>query len=156
MGGRILKVQEARVLGPIGENIPLFEMRVDTQTEVRLDLSKMSFITSIGVKNWINWTLKLPASSRLSLIDCPFVIINQINTVHGFLPAGSEVKSFHAPFGCEACGAEASVRLELGTHYDYVPVGHRHVLPEFPCPKCGEAMEPDFNPGRSLRFLERG
>lgn len=151
-----LNVQEARVLGPIGEHTPLFDLRVDPRTEVRLDLSKMSFITSIGVKNWISWVLKLPASSRLSLIDCPIVIINQINTVHGFLPKGSEVKSFHAPFVCEACETETSFRLELGRHYDYVPVGQRQELPEFPCPKCGEPLEPDFDPGRYLRFLERG
>ncbi len=151
-----MRTQEARVIGPVGETTPLFELRVDTKTELRLDLSKMSFITSVGVKNWIAWNLKIPASSRLSLIDCPFVIINQINTVHGFLPAGSEVKSFYAPFVCEKCGAEASHRLELGVHYDYVPVGHRHLLPEFPCPKCGEPLEPDFDPARALRFMERG
>lgn len=151
-----MRILEARVVGPMGETTPLFDLRVDNQTEVHLDLSKMTFITSVGVKNWIGWTMKMPASSRIVLCECPYVIINQINTVHGFLPAGSEVKSFHAPFACEKCGTEVSHRLELGKDYDYVPVGHRHLVPELPCPKCGEILEPDFDPARSLRFMERG
>lgn len=150
---KILPPQFESVVGAIGETLPLFQVPVPPGTELRLDLSKMTYITSVGVKNWINWILKLPASSRLLLVECPFVMINQINTVYGFLPPQGKVVSFQAPFTCEKCGTECHLLLKNGVHFREFPAGEHPELPGFPCPKCGEIMEPDFDPAKALRFM---
>lgn len=132
--------------GPISEKTGLYDYVIKNATEVIVDLDKVTFINSIGVKNWISWTMKIPTGCKLQLTRCPFVIINQINMVHGFLPKTATVESFYAPYVCE-CGAEANLLFQRGKEYEYPQNGEKERLdiPQtVPCKKCGKDMEPDF------------
>lgn len=132
--------------GPISEKTALYDYNIKNATELILDLEKVTFINSIGVKNWINWTMRIPDKASITLVKCPFVIVNQVNIVHGFLPHRARIESFFAPFICESCSTEKIEMLVKDQHYTYAtsatPASVN--LPELKCPKCGEMMGPDF------------
>jgi hypothetical protein len=148
---------EFTVVGQISEHLPLFLYKINNATEIHVDLKGLTFINSIGVSNWVSWTQKIPAGCRLYLENCPFVIINQINIVHGFVPPGTtRVQSFFAPYYCE-CGKEEILLCERGREYAY-PEDHGRApvaLPEFlPCKKCGGRAEMDFDPKKIVKMIQ--
>lgn len=151
-------VIEISVEGPISEKASLFEINLQTFKEIRLNMSKVTFINSIGVKNWILWTYRIPADAKLYLDECPFVIVNQINIVHGFIPKNAVVTSFLAPFLCDNCSHEQTVKLAQNVHYFYSSDQSESSLklPEnMKCPKCGGTMEPDFILEKTFGFIKK-
>lgn len=143
--------------GPISEKTPLYEYNIRNATEVHVDMEKVTFINSIGVRNWILWTCKLHEGIRFTLAKCPFVIVNQINTVHGFLPKTARIESFFAPYICE-CGAETTLLFQRGKEYEYPQNGEEGKVnfpKEIPCTKCSNKMEPDFLEKKIFGVLEK-
>ncbi|MGE5086744.1 MAG: hypothetical protein ACM3MG_10620, partial [Bacillota bacterium] len=82
--------------GPISEKTSIYDYNLKNATEVVLDMQKVTFINSIGVKNWILWTMRVPETASMTLLNCPFVIVNQASMVNGFLPARARILSFYA------------------------------------------------------------
>lgn len=146
------------VVGPISEKNALFDMTVGSLTEVTIDLSKMTFVNSIGVKNWMTWLYKVPTSSRVYLYHCPLVMVNQASTVAGFLSEYAFIMSFSAPYLCEKCGAEKYITLERGKDFEYALKGAPSWFKaevEIPCHKCSAALEPDYIVAKTFSFLNR-
>lgn len=142
--------------GPISEKTALYEYNIKNATEIIVDMEKVTFINSIGVKNWINWTLKVPPGCKLELLKCPFVIINQVNMVHGFLPKAARVQSFYAPYVCDSCNNEMNYLFQKGKDYEYKNGAEKEwikIPEELPCKKCGKTMEPDFIDKKIIGFL---
>ena len=148
-------VYEITLDGPVGEGSSLFNHDVRDASKIVIDGEKMTYINSIGVKNWILWTVRVPAKSPFILQKLPLVMINQASTVKGFLPRHARVESFYAPFVCPSCNLEKSVLFQLGQEYDYASAGQprRVTLPKKDCPKCKAEMEPDFIEGKTFTFL---
>lgn len=143
--------------GPISEKTTIFEHPVKTATEIVLDMEKVTFINSIGVKNWINWSLNLPLTCKVSILKCPYVIVNQVNIVEGFLPRNGKIESFVAPYLCEECSFETNVMAIRGKDYDYATETSEKYIKlalEMPCPKCRAKMEPDFVVEKAFSFLD--
>lgn len=141
--------------GSIGESSPLFGYDLKEASQVNIDAEKMTYINSIGVKNWILWSVKIPRACKFILRKAPLVMINQAATVVGFLPLGGYVESFNAPYACD-CGAERMVLLTEGKDYHYAtPSKTREInLPEVKCAKCAQDMEPDFLEAKVFTFLD--
>ncbi len=148
---------EIKIEGPIGESSSLFTKDFKDVSKVTLNLEKVTYINSIGVKNWILWIARLPASTQLVLKDIPIVMVNQANTVRGFLPAQSEIASFQAPYLCPECGTEKTILLRVNEHYRYASGSHpgQIKLPQVVCPKCGKYMDPDFIEQKTFAFINR-
>nr|BFD68170.1 hypothetical protein HAGR004_31920 [Bdellovibrio sp. HAGR004] len=149
---------EISLEGPISEKTSLFDINLQTYKEIKLNLSKVTFINSIGVKNWILWTLRVPKNAKLYLEECPFVIVNQVNIVHGFVPQGAAITSFLAPYLCDSCSHEQIVKLSQNVHYIYASDQSQASikLPEdLKCAKCGGTMEPDFIVEKTFSFLKK-
>ncbi len=146
---------EFSIEGAISEKCPLFDYSITDATEIILDLEKMTFINSIGVKNWINWTFKIPSQCKLELHKCPFVIINQVNIVQGFLPKQARIQSFFAPYISES-GEEMTILCQRGTHYEYASPGFppRLDIPETITSSDNEEFEPDFVLSKISKFLD--
>src|SRR6185437_12284669 len=64
---------------------------------VIIDLREVTAINSVGIREWIKWTKTLPAGCKMTVRNCPKIIVDQINMVLGFLPAGTVVESFFVP-----------------------------------------------------------
>lgn len=143
--------------GPISEKTEIFEYDIRIAHEIKVDMEKVTFINSIGVKNWLQWAARIPNRATVTLYKCPFVIINQINMVQGFLPTGGRVQSFYAPYISNS-GTEMTVLFERGREYDYAENGkpERIAFPEtLVHPKNQEAMEPDFVISKVAQFLKK-
>lgn len=141
--------------GPISEKTALYDYDIRAAQQIIVNMDKVTFINSIGVKNWILWTGKVPAQCSLELTHCPFVIVNQINMVLGFLPGKARVQSFYAPYISDS-GTEMNVLFHRGKDYEYAQNGAppKINIPEsFINPKNQEAMEPDFILDKVTKFL---
>jgi hypothetical protein len=141
--------------GAIGESSPIFNHDVRDATVIQIDGSKMTYINSIGVKNWIMWTVRVPAQAKFILRNLPLVMVSQASMVKGFLPKHARIESFFAPFVCAQCEAESTILLNRGTDYEYPSPGiFRKVnLPQATCAKCQGELEPDFLEIKTFQFL---
>lgn len=143
--------------GPISEKNPFFDINPQRFESINLDLTKVTFINSIGVKNWINWIGRSSKESTITLNNCPFVIVNQANIVDGFLPRNATIASFFAPYICDKCSNETTIKLEQNTHFIYATVDAGSItrIPEsITCQKCAGVMEPDFIKEKTFSFLK--
>ncbi len=118
-------------------------------------MEKVTFINSIGVKSWISWHLKILVGCKLEIVHAPFVIINQINIVHGFyLKRGVCNRSMRLT-PCD-CGNEMNYLFQRGKDFEYKDGANKEWIniPEtLPCKKCGKSMEPDFIDKKIVGFL---
>ncbi|MGE0529336.1 MAG: hypothetical protein AB7P49_19960, partial [Bdellovibrionales bacterium] len=122
-----------------------------------IDMSDVTYINSIGVKNWILWTLRIPKACDVKLINCPVVIVSQASMVHGFTTPRMTIESFRMPYACDTCGFEDMRFVSRGAHYEYATETHpkRITLPaDLPCPKCGKgSFLPDVVLQKVFKFL---
>lgn len=144
--------------GMIGESSLLFSKSLEGVSELTLDLSKMTYINSVGVKNWILWTNKIPRTCKVRLINSPFVIASQASMVFGFQPKNMTIESVRIPYSCESCRIEIIRLAHRGQDYEYatkeLPEKLNFPL-ELPCPKCPEKLlEPDFQIEKTFNFLK--
>lgn len=149
---------EVEMVGPIGETTPMFNLPLAGLKEITLNMSGVTMINSIGIRQWIIWTNKIPADCIVKMVNCPYVIASQASMVVGFQKSNMKIESLRLPYMCEECGAEQFVAANRGTDYEYqngeTPM--RLNLPEkLACPKCGkETSEPDFLAEKTFKFLE--
>lgn len=151
--GNVLQVA---VSGYIGENAGLFDLNFAGVQKVMIDLSGVTYMNSVGVKNWINWTGRFPPTLQIEFHNCPTLIVNQVNMVAGFLPNNGTVESLSAPFACESCNREENVGLKRGVEYQYATsaAGMTFTLPQVNCPKCKQVMELDAIEAKFFNFLK--
>lgn len=117
---------------------------------VVLDLEKISAINSVGIREWIKWIKQIPPTAKISLRKCPKIIVDQINMVAGFLPAGAKIESFFVPYFSDSSGAEKMVLFENGKEFTDSGLG---TLPEIK-DESGELMEMDVIEAKYFKFLK--
>lgn len=101
-----------------------------------VDLNQVTYINSIGVKNWVLWILRMPLNFTLRLQNCTPLLINQINTVKGFLPTKFAIESLYVPYRCDRCSQEQMILLKEGKDFQFASAGKpsKYTLPEtVPC-----------------------
>ncbi|MGE0762486.1 MAG: hypothetical protein AB7N80_04335 [Bdellovibrionales bacterium] len=147
---------QVMVSGYIGEGAELFDLNFAGVKKVAFDLNGVSYLNSVGVKNWINWTGRFPPDTNIQMYNCPTLIIAQVNMVVGFLPNNGTVESLSAPMICEDCNKEQSVTLTRGKDYQYASnkESYKLQLPEVPCPKCKKPMTLDAVEAKFFNFLK--
>lgn len=145
------------VEGTISETSTVFNVKFEQDQPAFIDLGGVTIINSVGVKNWINWISRANGKSVIHFFNCPFVIVNQASTVHGFMPRFAFIESFRAPYVCPKCTKETIVTLNRPTDYDYATDSSpkKINLPtSYVCEKCKLEMEPDFTEEKHLAFLK--
>ena len=144
--------------GPIGETTPMFNLPLAGLKEINLDMSKTTSINSIGIKQWISWTLKIPADCTVKLVNAPFIIAQQASMVVGFMKANMHLESLRLPYICGECDTEHMREAKRGVDYAYRAEGvpsKINVPEQTTCPKCGKnSAEPDFLTEKTFKFLE--
>ena len=137
--------------GPVDEDAVLPPLELNGVKTVSLDLGKVSTMNSCGIREWLNWIKPLATTVSLILKNCPKIIVDQMNMIHGFLPPGAKVESFEVPYYCEKCGESPTVLFREGEHFSGAKVEPR---PSTPCPKCQEPAEMDVVGAKYFRFLK--
>jgi anti-anti-sigma regulatory factor len=115
-----------------------------------LDVSRLTFINSVGVRKWIELMAALAGCrARVTLRGCPPFLVHQMNSIAEVLGT-ADVESIFAPYECDFCGLEMNHLLDLRTHRDQLLA---YTPPRLDCPDCGELMEFGAASDRYLFFL---
>lgn len=119
--------------------------------QVAINLEKVSFINSVGVREWIRMLRKLDDKQHaVRLRRCSEAMIHQVNMIVE-AKGNAEVDSFYAPYQCDECGFESSMCIDVGSHEAML---RRMEAPQLACPECKAAMEFNEIPERYFLFLE--
>ena len=94
-------------------------------------------VNSCGIRSWVNF-LKLLSENPVEFIECPPVIVKQINMVPSFLGKASPISVF-VPYVCDNCEFEKNQLVLVKDYKSGVP------LPEkMHCEKCN-SLEMEIN-----------
>ena len=137
--------------GAIDETAGLLDL-VGRATNGRLvlDLAGVTFINSLGVRDWIRMqaaAIKGELAVELRRVSEP--IVHQLNMIIA-TRGSAKVTSFYAPYACDACGREESLLLDAIAHG---PLLAQLEPPAMACPECGAAMAFNDFPERYFSFL---
>jgi hypothetical protein len=135
-----------QVFGVIDEHADLKQLS-DVRGDVEVSLKGVRRINSFGVRAWIDAVRKIPKDTRLTFVECPPPVVDQINMVQGFLGHGKLV-SFYSPMICEECDEQED---ELFMVDKCRELGGK--LPKVTCKRCGNAMEVDDLEEQYLLFV---
>jgi len=137
--------------GQIDERTELVGLADKVSGTITIDLEKVSFINSVGVREWIRLLRAFKKSdTTLCMRRCSEAMIHQMNMIVE-AKGNAVVESFFAPYVCDACGYEGSMCLDVAPNAE----GLKNMeAPAVACPECKESMEFNEIPERYLLFLE--
>lgn len=136
--------------GQIDENANLVALADELPKRVTFDLGLVSFINSMGVREWIRLLRALEARGvAVRLARCSEAMIHQINMIVD-AQGHAEVASFFAPYACNSCGFETSLVVDVDVHKQRL---QEYDAPELPCPHCEQPMQFSELPERYLAFF---
>src|SRR5690606_32007662 len=81
------------LIGAIDEDADFKELTGLEQKQISFDFDKISMINSCGIREWIKFIEMIPSRSNIVYKNCPQIIIEQINMVHGFFRQGATIES---------------------------------------------------------------
>jgi hypothetical protein len=142
--GSFLKVE---VSGTLNEAlVPEQLAAIGDGRPIRIDLEKVSRITSFGVRQWVRGLEGLrERSGGLVLERCSYACVSQLNLISTF-SANALIVSVMAPLRCEACEHERLIVVDVTKG----PPGSL----EQPCVKCGAKADLEEDPETSFAFAQ--
>jgi anti-anti-sigma regulatory factor len=141
----------AVLVGQLDETAALAEFGARMDGRLVLDLEKVSFVNSVGVREWIRLLRALDRSGvAVRLRRCSEAMVHQMNMIVEAKGAAT-VESFFAPYVCEGCGHEASMCVDVAANAAAL---RAQALPPASCPDCRRPMELNEVPARYLLFLD--
>lgn len=114
-----------------------------------ISFEHVKYISSFGIKTWIKWIKMQTNIERWSFKHVQVPIVITIATVAGFMPTGTVIESFYAPFTSDETLESVTLLLVRGKDFGN---GIKLTLPS-PNDSKGNRMVPDFSPTRYLAFL---
>ncbi len=134
------------VSGVIDEHAELQPL-AEVRGEVEVSLKGVRRINSFGVRAWIDVIRKISSDTRLTFIEVPPPVIDQINMVRNFLGHG-ELISFYSQMICAECDEQEDELFRVDTCRE---LGGK--LPLVECKRCGNPMEVDDLEEQYLLFV---
>jgi len=136
------------IVGLINESFLQKSLRVPANKKVIIDFSKVTSINSLGIRHWIQWLRTYP-NSKYIFHSCPQCVVEQMNSVVGFLPQHCTIESFFVPYYSEESGEEVQVLYKLNKDY----FENKAVTPKEMYDSHGKKMELDTYPQKYFKFL---
>lgn len=99
------------LIGVIDEDSIFDKIKNLNMSKFVFDFNQVSMINSCGIREWIKYLQELDGV-EIKYINCPQIIIEQVNMVHGFIRKGIVVESFFAPYFCPNCDTEKKIILK--------------------------------------------
>jgi anti-anti-sigma regulatory factor len=151
--GRIMIETQGDVLlisGPIDESARLPELLSrGSGGRLVLDLSGVTFINSLGVRDWIRMQAAAQRGGiTVELRRVAEPVIHQLNMI--IATRGARVSSFFAPYACDGCGREESMLIDAIAHARGLA---ELAAPPMTCAECGAQMAFNDFPERYFSFL---
>ena len=147
---QVEKTKKVHIEGVLDEDFIYSKYPLSEADEVEFYLGKLKNINSCGIREWINWlgTIK---SVKIKLIECPKVIVDQINMVQGFISKNAIVESFYVPYFNEEAGTEKNVLFSLGKEYTNSELNYPKEITD----ESGRPMELDVIESKYFKFLKK-
>jgi len=150
-----MRVEGARVslTGRIDDSTSFAELVAQLPTGgVIIDTSGVTFVNSIGMREWIRLIRVLRDRGPITLERVADVLMTQMNLIPEFATS-VQISSFHAQYVCPSCGHESAPVVDVATH---APTLREMKAPKLPCPECGAAMDLGDFPERYLSIFRNG
>ena len=84
---------------------------------VKMDFDKVNSINSVGVRTWIKWVGDKVGKTKIIYVNCPKIIVDQLNMVVALANSG-QVDSFYTPYFCETSSTSHQILFRRGHEYD--------------------------------------
>ena len=142
-----------RLSGKLNEGAELSMVSVPQAKSIEIDLSELTLINSMGIRDFRIWAQGLQAEI-MTLSFCPRFFIDQVNMVVDFLPKHAKIASFYVPYYSEETAEEKSVLFSRGQQFKSEGGQVKLDLPAV-TDAAGNAMEIDTITDRYFAFLAK-
>lgn len=139
-----------QMMGSIDEDTNFAQLNIAGNSKVTLDLKDLKSINSCGIREWIKW-LGGAGSAQITFVNCPKVIVDQVNMVDGFLPANGKVQSFFVPYFNEDSGSEKNILFTYGKEFTEGQVNPPAGIKD----EEGNEMEMDVVEAKYFKFIKK-
>lgn len=136
-----------KFVGQIDEDADFTKVNLTCGSSIFFDFSHVTLLNSCGIREWIGFIEKIPATTQVTYQNCQQIIIEQMNMVHGFIKKGAIVESPYAPYYCAKCNQEHKVLIKTSSIL-------QGKAPVTPCPKCQGELEFDAIESQYFNFLK--
>ena len=136
------------LVGVIDEDANFEKIKSLKMNQMIFDFNNVSMINSCGIREWIKYLQEIEGA-KISYINCPQIIIEQVNMVHGFITKGITVESFFAPYFCTNCDTGKKILLKNSEVVGTKP-------PTKLCNTCSSELEFDAIEKQYFSFLNQG
>jgi hypothetical protein len=136
--------------GRIDDSSQLGELAQLPPGDVAIDTAGVTFVNSIGMREWIRLLRALAATRTVTLERVADVLITQMNLIPS-LGKNVRIASFHAQYACNTCGAEVAPLIDAVAHGALLAT---LAAPPMPCPECRGQMELADFPERYLTLFK--
>jgi hypothetical protein len=140
-GSRVTLAGRIDDASPLGELVP----RIPPGA-VSIDCGGVTFVNSFGMREWLRLVRALGERGPVTLERVADVLMVQMNLFAEFRDR-VRIASFHAPYFCPACGAEAAPLIDAAANAGLIAARRS---PPIPCGECGAQMELADFPERYL------
>lgn len=145
--------------GYLGERADFGAPMLENVEDLHIDFDGVNFINSVGINTWLKWITTLKSNQPSIVVHfhkCPKAIVDQVNSIKGFLPGGGLVESFYMPFYDEENDKVHNVLLVRGTDYQEKAGGQEGwvKIPKVNTPGANTEMQPDVVTERYLKFIK--
>jgi hypothetical protein len=144
-------------VGRIDDGSPLGELAAAIVASgpagpVTLDTGGVTFVNSIGMREWIRMLRVLRDRGIVTLENVADVLMTQMNLVPELAQNPTlHIASFHAQYACPGCGGEVAPVVDAIANADAL---REMRAPKLPCPECGVDMELGDFPERYLTVFK--
>ncbi len=156
MGKYEIKIEKSgseykiKLAGVIDEDVDFNPYALTGATHVEMQLKDVKGINSCGIREWIKW-LSTAGKAGIVYHECPKIIVDQINMVQGFLPAGGKVMSFFVPYYSDESGEEKNILFTYGKEYTDTSVAPPTGIKD----GSGNEMEVDVVEAKYFKFIQK-
>lgn len=156
MGKFEIKIEKAdaqmnvTVIGVIDEDVDFNAYSLAGAGQVNMKLGQVKSINSCGIREWIKWVGSAGAA-KINYIECPKIIVDQINMVQGFLPTTGKVISFYVPYYNDEAGSEKNVLFTDGKEFTETSLTPPAEVKD----ADGNVMEMDVVEAKYFKFIKK-
>lgn len=136
------------LVGLIDEDANFDKIKSLKMNQFVFDFNNVTMINSCGIREWIKYISEFE-NAKITYVNCPQIIIEQVNMVHGFIKKDVTVESFYAPYFCNSCDTGKKILLKNSEVINMKP-------PAKLCNTCSSELEFDAIEKQYFSFLNQG
>ena len=135
--------------GSIDESLANYIKIFPSVPTMTINLDGIRSINSAGTREWVSLMRKVEMS-KVTLIKCPKIFIDQVNMVKVFLPDYAKIESFYVPYFSEKTNTEKKILFEKGKQFTENSVKYENTITD----ESGIVYEIDVTVNSFFKFIK--